>query len=52
MLVQGMNYLLDIKQDLFLTLNGGAIASINHQSALNFHLFSYNKSPLLCKERL
>lgn len=30
MLVQGMNYLLDIKQDLLVTSNGGSIASNQH----------------------
>jgi hypothetical protein len=34
MLVQGMNYLLDIKQDLLLTPNGETIAS-NQQSAIS-----------------
>lgn len=37
MLVQGMNYLLDIKQDLLLTPNGWS----NQQSALDFPLFSF-----------
>ncbi len=34
MLAQGMNYLLDIKQDLLLTPNGGTIAN-NQQSAIS-----------------
>jgi hypothetical protein len=44
MLVQGMNYLLDIKQDLLITSNDWAIASnqqsaiSNQQSALDFPL--------------
>jgi hypothetical protein len=47
MLAQGMNYLLDIKQDLLLTPNGGNIVSnqqsaiSNQQSAIDFPLFSF-----------
>lgn len=59
MLVQGMNYLLDIKQDLLVIPNDETIAS-NQQSAISNQqsiaadclLFSHNKSFLLCKERL
>jgi len=48
MLVQGMNYLLDIKQDSLVTPNDGTIAAINNQqsafsiqhSAPDFPLFS------------
>ena len=40
MLVQGMNYLLAIKQDLLLTPNGWTITS-HQQSTLDFSLFSF-----------
>jgi hypothetical protein len=47
MLVQGMNYLLDINKGLLITSNNRTIASnqqsaiSNQQSALDFPLFSY-----------
>jgi quinol-cytochrome oxidoreductase complex cytochrome b subunit len=47
MLAQGMNYLLDIKQDLLLTPNGGNIVS-NQQSAIsNQQSAISNRFPLI-----
>ena len=49
MLAQGMNYLLDIKQDLLLTPNGGPLPAIsNQQSALDFPLFSFYSIIFYC----